>query len=162
MPIRVASVAESFATYRAGVLPAGAPDVQVLECRRAFYAGVYFLLMDGLLNIGDTMSEDEGVARLEAIKVECEAFGALGGLPPPVPPITVPDIHHEAPAALVEEIRPVLERIGHQVGDDLPEGWGFALFLFTLGVGGHTFYIATCDRADVVTALHDFIRRQVS
>jgi len=161
--MRVASVAESFATYRAGVLPVDASDVQVLECQRAFFAGVYFLLMDGLLNIGDDgMSEDDGVAHLEAIKRECEAFGASGGLPPPVPPITVPDIHHEAPAALVQEIRPVLERIGHQVGDDLPAGWGFALFLFTLGEGGHTFYIANCDRGDVLTALHEFIRRQVS
>jgi len=181
--MRVASVAESFATYRAGVLPAAASDVQVLECRRAFYAGVYYLLMGSLFALGDESTpEDDAIAQLEALKAECEAFGVAGGVPLPPPANEPPmmaaqrimreaeqaagplpsDIHHEAPEDLVHEIRPVLERIGHQVGDDLPAGWGFALFLFTLGVGGHTFYIANCDRGDVVTALHEFIRRQVS
>lgn len=161
--MRLDTVAESFATYRAAVLPPNASAVQVLECQRAFYAGAYFLLMGTLFNIGDESTpEDDAIAQLEAIKAECEAFGAAAGAPLPEPRITVPDIHHEAPKVLVGEMRPVLERLGHRIGDDLPAGWGFALFLFTLGEAGHTFYIANCERADVLTGLHEFIRRQTS
>jgi hypothetical protein len=179
--VKIPTVAEAFATYRAEVLPADAPDVQVQECRRAFYAGTYGLLMGGLLVLGDeSVPEEDGIAALEALKAECEAFAASGGLvEPPVDPnarafeslaamqraaekagILPADIHHEAPAALVADLRPLLERLGRNIGGDLPDGWGFALFLFTLGEAGHTFYIANCDRADVLTALHEFIRRQ--
>lgn len=182
--MRVETVAESFATYRAAVLPPEASDVQVIECQRAFYAGVYFLLMGALLNIGDqSTDEEDGIAQLEAIKAECEAFAAgrqrgeetRRALEPPMmaaqrimreaeqaagpPP---PDIHHEAPKALVADIRPLLERLGHHIGGDLPAGWGFALFLFSFGEGGHTFYISNGERADLLVMLRDFMRRQVS
>jgi hypothetical protein len=201
--MQVESVAGAFASYRAQVLPPDASDVQVLECQRAFYAGAYFLLMNIAHNIGDDSTpEEEGIEQLEALKTECEAFAAAGGMPlpvaaypphtpaapwiadeqAPVPPaivaelerlamvrraaaaagLTPADIHHEAPAPLVADMRPVLERLGHRIGEVLPPGWGFALFLFSFGEGGHTFYIANCDRADVLTALHDFIRRQTS
>lgn len=167
----VESVAAAFATYRAQALPAEASDVQVNECQRAFYAGAYFLLMNIAHNLGDESTpEEEGIVQLEALKAECEAFAAAGGLPLPVAPPAVPwmttstpaDIHHEAPAALVADMRPILERLGHHIGDGLPAGWGFALFLFSFGEGGHTFYIANADRGDILLALHDFIRRQTS
>jgi len=197
--MRVESVAESFATYRAAVLPPDASAVQVIECQRAFTAGVYFLLMGALRAIGDESTpEDDGIAQLEAIKAECEAFAtappdpnaaafasleamrraaAAAGVPLEPPMMAArrmmreaeqaagplpPDVQHTAPTDLVARIRPLLERLGHHIGGDLPDGWGFALFLFSFGAGGHTFYISNGDRADVLTALHEYIRRQTS
>jgi hypothetical protein len=83
--LTVESVAGAFASYRAQVLPPEASAVQVLECQRAFYAGAYFLLMNIAHNIGDDSTpEEDGIEQLEALKTECEAFGAAGGLPLPV------------------------------------------------------------------------------
>jgi hypothetical protein len=58
-------------------MPPAAPDVQIVETRRAFYAGVYCNLMNLMYNVGgDETSEDEGVIQLEKLKAECEAFAA--------------------------------------------------------------------------------------
>lgn len=56
------------------VLPANASAVQRAEMRKAFIAGAYTVLTN-LQEIGqDHISEIEGVAHLESIKKECEAF----------------------------------------------------------------------------------------
>jgi hypothetical protein len=79
-PIRQASgelrsVAQMWAIYRAMVLPAAAPPIQVSECRRAFYAGVQSALMDGLIGIGDDANSEEAcMAHLTALHEECQQF----------------------------------------------------------------------------------------
>lgn len=56
------------------VLPENASAVQRAEMRKAFIAGAYTVLMN-LQEIGqDHIAEIEGVAHLESIKQECEAF----------------------------------------------------------------------------------------
>lgn len=166
----VESVAASFATYCARVLPTDASDTQILECRRAFYAGAYFLLMNVAYNIGDdSTSEDEGVAQLERLKDECEAFAIAGGMPLPTaaPPESapspmglarVPEVHHTVPDPA--EIRPLLNDLGVRIGSELPNGWGFNLMLFEFGEAGSVFYISSANREEVITLMREFIKRQ--
>lgn len=156
--MRTETVAESFETYRAQVLPAEASDVQVTECRRAFYAGAYFLLMNVAHNIGDeSTSEEDGIVELEKLKAECETFAAAGGAVPP--PLVVPaDIHYTLPDEA--DMQSLLRELGARIGEDLPAGWGFNLLLFTYGEGGALFYISSAQRADVLNVMREFIRRQ--
>ena len=50
-----------------------------------------------------------------------------------------------------------LGAIGRLMKDTLPEGYGFAYFLFTYGAGGSFFYTASCERDDMVKMLEEFI-----
>jgi len=156
--LRTETVAESFATYAAKVLPKDAPPIQIEECRRAFYAGAYFLLMNLSYNIGDpTTDEEQGIVQLEKLQAECEAFAAAGGMPLPVA-TPAADINYTTPDA--DEMRPLLQDLGGRIGEALPGGWGFTLLLFTFGEGGSLFYISNAERADVLSTMHEFIRRQ--
>jgi hypothetical protein len=162
--MRLETVAESFATYRAAVLPREASAVQVDECRRAFYAGTYFCLMNLAFNIGDdATSEDEGIAELEKLKAECEAFAAAVGmaLPHATPPVVeapvVEPAHYTTPDA--GEMRPILQELGGRIGADLPAGWGFNLLLFQYGAGGSLFYISSAERQDVIAVMREYIAR---
>lgn len=161
--MRVETVAEAFATYRAKVLPADAPAIQVTECQRAFYAGAYFLLMNVAYNIGDESTpEEQGIEELEKLKAECEAFAAAGGQPLPSAvspaPLTPPDINYTIPDE--GDMRATLRELGGQIGGMLPDGWGFNLLLFTYGEGGSLLYISSAQRADVLNVMREYIRRQ--
>ncbi len=159
--MRLESVGESFATYRAGVIPPDAPTVQVEECRRAFYAGVYFCLLNLMHNIGDeSTDEEQGILELEKLKAECEAFAARAGmpLPEPTPPAPVMQANYTTPDAVT--MRPILQRLGGLIGKGLPPGWGFNLLLFTFGAGGNLFYISNAERADVIATMREYINRQ--
>lgn len=58
------------------------------------------------------------------------------------------------------ELQAVLKSIGSKVGGALPDGWGFALFLFEMGMkGGATFYISSADRESVVEAMQEWMDR---
>ena len=70
------TIADMWATYQGAVLPDDAPPIQVQETRRAFYAGAHILLCD-LPGMTEDVSEDAGVARLEALHRECQAFFVL-------------------------------------------------------------------------------------
>jgi hypothetical protein len=158
--VRLETVAESFATYRAQVIPPAAPDVQVEECRRAFYAGVYFCLLNLMHNIGDeSTDEEQGIVELEKLKAECEAFAAGKGMPLPratPPPVVEPPNYTTRDAG---EMRPVLQELGGRIGATLPEGWGFNLLLFTYGAGGSLFYISSAERQDVIAVMREYIKR---
>jgi hypothetical protein len=60
-----------------------------------------------------------------------------------------------------DELRKMLEGICRALADRiraaLPEGVGFALFLFNFGEGGNTAYVADADRADIVRLLYEWI-----
>jgi hypothetical protein len=58
-----------------------------------------------------------------------------------------------------EEIEIKLKEIGHFIGDTLPEGWGFTLLLFSFGEGGSTFYISNAERASMIEAMKEFIKK---
>jgi hypothetical protein len=149
------TLADLFDSYRKRVIPAGASDVQLTECRRAFYAAAYSMLMLLLNDIGgDAMSEEDGVAVLDALKAECEAFGEAGGVAAPVPP----DVHYTVPDPL--DMQATLKAIGGRIAEGLPAGWGFTLLLFEYGAGGALFYMSSADRADVLATMREFMKRQ--
>jgi len=154
------SLATIFAGYRAAIIPAEAPAVQVEECRRAFYSAAFALLTTFALIGTDEISEDAGVAHLDGLMKECDAFIAdLKAHPDPAsfprvpepPQYTVPD---------PDEIAPILRALGKGIGSELPAGYGFLLMLFTFGEGGSNFYISNADRADILRMLREFIARQ--
>lgn len=160
--MRLETVAESFATYRARVLPPDAPPIQVEECQRAFYAGTYFMLMNLAYNIGDdSTSEEQGVVELEKLKAECETFAAEVAMPLPqaAPPMRdVPDVNYTTADAAA--IRPILQALGQHIGTVVPDGWGFNLLMFQFGEGGSLFYISNAQREDVLATMKEFIRKQ--
>lgn len=68
-------------TYRA-VLPAAAGHAQILETKRAFFAGTQAMwdaVMGPLLDAGDEPTEND-MLRMAEIQSELEAFGRSGGL----------------------------------------------------------------------------------
>lgn len=61
-------------SYARAVMPADAPEVQRVEMRRAFMAGVWSMLM-ACSDIGKpNITEEDGVMFLETLKRECMAF----------------------------------------------------------------------------------------
>ena len=54
----MASLFEEWKSYRQRVIPPTAPDVQVVESKRAFYAGAFclFSLMTRTVSVGDEVS----------------------------------------------------------------------------------------------------------
>lgn len=58
--------------FSARALARDAPDVQMKECRRVFYAGAFALLTE--LTLLAEKSDDEGVAQLDRWLSECNGF----------------------------------------------------------------------------------------
>ena len=69
-------IEEKWHSYRRDVIPDGAPEVQLTECRRAFYAGAA-----GLMNlvVGGMSDEPEptqaDLDMMDELKAELDAFG---------------------------------------------------------------------------------------
>lgn len=67
-------------------------------------------------------------------------------------------------------VKTQLQHIGDVIGRALPEGWGFALLIFTTGDNhdehgqptGTMTYISSAQRADMVKAMEEFIRAQAN
>jgi hypothetical protein len=57
-----------------------------------------------------------------------------------------------------EQIEKQLREIGHSIGDKMPEGYGFALFLFGYE-NKELFYISSADRAGIIASLKEFIAK---
>jgi hypothetical protein len=124
-------------------MPKTAGPVQIEETRRAFYAGSYITLMSIATGIEEDTPDDEGVVMLERLKAECETFLANVKNPEPAP-VEPPDIHYTVPDPL--DIQAKLKELGATIGEDLPDGWGFNLLLFSYGEGGSLFYISSAAR----------------
>ena len=70
----VDTIEATWESYRRDVLPADAPVVQRVECRRAFYAGFHAMLQVCLALGSDELPEDLGVIALTALNVEADRF----------------------------------------------------------------------------------------
>src|SRR5262245_51193599 len=160
---QVESVAAAFASYRQHVIPPDAPPIQVEECRRAFYAGSYAMLMNVAANIGDaSTSEEDGITQLEGLQAECEAFLRAQVAPPP-PPIVEPASYN----VRSDVVEGALRELAQQIKPQIPEGFGFTLLIFSYGQtglpkegpGGSMFYISSGHRDDMITAMKEFIAR---
>jgi len=68
-------VEAGFQAYRMLAVPPNAPDIQVKECRLAYFFGAQHLYasMMGILDDGDEPTEED-IKRMELIHKELEAF----------------------------------------------------------------------------------------
>lgn len=67
-------IASAWNSFEKAVMPVNAHAVQRREMRRAFYAGVWAMFQEAKKLGDDNISEDTGVAVLEAIETECQEF----------------------------------------------------------------------------------------
>ena len=58
------------------------------------------------------------------------------------------------------EVEKQLKEIGRAIAKDLPDGFGFTLFIFSFGEGGSTFYLSNANRDDMLAAMREFMERQ--
>lgn len=58
------------------------------------------------------------------------------------------------------EVETKLREIGGVIGKELPQGFGFTLFLFEYGEGGSMFYISSAQREDMIKAIMEFLEKQ--
>lgn len=70
-------IEQGFNSYRTTVIPKNAPEIQVTECRRAFFAGAAILL-ESMMKIMDADREPTAndLAKMADIQAELDAFGA--------------------------------------------------------------------------------------
>jgi hypothetical protein len=68
------TIKKAWESYVNEVLPAGAPAVQLQECRRAFYAGAKAMLRETLSLCDEDISEDESIEVLDQLVHESAAF----------------------------------------------------------------------------------------
>jgi hypothetical protein len=66
-------------SYRETVLPRDAGQVQIDETRRAFYAGALIILQAAYQLGEEGLTDEEGVARIDALWQELNAFRATIG-----------------------------------------------------------------------------------
>jgi hypothetical protein len=52
-----------------------------------------------------------------------------------------------------------LRTLAGMIEDELPDGWGFGLMLFTFGEGGVMFWISNAQRADMVKTMKEWIAK---
>lgn len=57
------------------------------------------------------------------------------------------------------EMEQLMRQLAAVIKDQLPEGWGFNLFLFQFGENGALFYISDAERSDVINAMKEYVRR---
>mgnify|MGYP001614563395 CR=1 FL=1 len=63
------------AEWEQTTMPADAPAIQRKECKRAFYAGCFALLMTQMTTVADpATTEEEGMGLLDGVMDECQAF----------------------------------------------------------------------------------------
>lgn len=60
------------------------------------------------------------------------------------------------------EVKASLRAIGKIIGEALPNGWGFALLVFTFGEDGTMTYMSNAHREDMLKAMQEFLRKQGS
>lgn len=68
------TVESAWDKYRRKVMPEDAPRIQVVCCRRAFYAGALSMLKDLLAATDGRPSEKEFSAMITSLKCEGESF----------------------------------------------------------------------------------------
>lgn len=152
------TASQAFASFATMVIPRNAPPVQIEECRRAFMAGVGFLLAQ-LENYVADSPEHEGEAYLTAMHEEVTAFLAeLKEHITPDPRAELGQMQYTTPD--LDGIAPMLRDIGGRIGAALPPGYGFNLMIFNFGEGGNMFYISNGERSDMIKAMREFIQKQ--
>lgn len=73
------TIQEQWEDFKKNVIPVSAPDIQVAEMQKAFYAGAYASIMVMVKISAEGVSENAGAEIFETLKNECESFGMSGG-----------------------------------------------------------------------------------
>lgn len=68
------TIKEKWEDYQRKVVPKAASENQVIETRRAFYAGAFVMFSLVALTSEQAINEDVGAAFLEGLRQECLAF----------------------------------------------------------------------------------------
>jgi hypothetical protein len=68
---------EAWAGFARAVLPPGCSAVQRQGMRRAFYSGAFSALVHLMTIADDSVSEEQGMAILDALHQECHEFNNL-------------------------------------------------------------------------------------
>lgn len=55
------------------------------------------------------------------------------------------------------EVASEMKHVGKAIAQQLPEGFGFALFVFDFNAKGHISYMSNAARPDMLRALKEFI-----
>lgn len=50
--------------------------------------------------------------------------------------------------------------LGREIGSRLPDGIGFAFFMFDFGPGGNLAYVSNANREDIAEVLHEWLGKQ--
>jgi hypothetical protein len=58
------------------------------------------------------------------------------------------------------DVQRLLRTIGGNIDEDLPDGWGFTLFLYNYGEGGALFYISSAERATMIETVKEWLAKQ--
>lgn len=61
-----------------------------------------------------------------------------------------------------DNVTETANKLARVIKGSMPEGWGFALLLFTYGEGGQMVWLSSADREDMLKVLQEFIRAQGS
>jgi hypothetical protein len=56
-----------------------------------------------------------------------------------------------------DAIESTLRKLATGLATDIPDGWGFTLFIVEFGEKGSTFYISNTNRQDMIKAMQEFI-----
>lgn len=57
------------------------------------------------------------------------------------------------------EIQTLLRQIAEKIGEQMPDGWGFTLLMFSYGQAGNLFYISSAQRQDIMNTMREFIQK---
>ena len=67
------TILELWEGYKLKVLPPNAPEIQVSECRRAFYTGIVSMLTL-VVALSNELSEEDACEALASLELECEEY----------------------------------------------------------------------------------------
>lgn len=59
-----------------------------------------------------------------------------------------------------DDIKRQLRTLAGDIDADLPDGWGFTLFLYSYGEKGSIFYISSAERATMIEAIKEWLAKQ--
>ena len=61
--------------------------------------------------------------------------------------------------AALAKLEAQARKLGHAIGDDLPQGIGFVVWLFEFGNDGWATYVSNAQRASMIEALEELLKK---
>lgn len=58
-----------------------------------------------------------------------------------------------------EHAEVVAQQIAEEIGDRMPPGYGFMLWLSSYGMGGYSTYVSSINREDAITMVDEWLRK---